>query len=150
MNTRENTGGVVEAFDPKKHPAIYQAGCSIRAFGIEFSSRYGVLAELRLMIGVVETWLPRGLFWHITKIDYDSKGGSVLVTLKERNGPLIGSAHQIASTLKSYLGDGCTSVCVEDHEGQMIADSVAVRSLAEGFAAGAAQPRGPAERLAGA
>lgn len=132
MNTRENSGAAVQAFDPKKHPAVFQADCSIRAFGIEFSSRYGVLAELRLMIGVVETWLPRGLFWHITKISYDSKGGSILVSLKERDGPLIGSAYQIASTLKSHIGIGCMSVCVEDHEGHVMADSSGVRSMAEG------------------
>jgi hypothetical protein len=113
----------VEPFDPKKHPAVRQADRSIRAFGIEFFSRYGVLSELRAMIVAVETWFPRGLFWHIDKIQFDSKGGSVGVTLKERDGPLDGSARQIASLLKLHLGDLCTSVVVEDHNGVIIAES---------------------------
>jgi len=112
-----------EPFDPKLHPAVRQADCSIRAFGIEFHSRYGVLAELRAMILAVETWLPRGLFWHIEKIAFDSKGGSIGVTLKERDGPLDASARQIAGLLKLHLGDLCTSVVVEDHNGVTIAES---------------------------
>jgi hypothetical protein len=60
-----------EPFDPKKHPAVAQSDQTIRAFGIEFQSRYGVLAEYRLMISAVEVWLPRGLFWHIDKMFFD-------------------------------------------------------------------------------
>jgi hypothetical protein len=71
---------------------------------------------------VVDTWLPRGLFWHITKVFFDSKGGSVLVSLKERDGDLTASAQQIASILKLHLGHTCTSVFVEDHREQIIAE----------------------------
>ena len=112
-----------EPFDPKKHPAVAQSDQTIRAFGIEFQSRYGVLSELRLMIHAVETWLPRGLFWHITNVCFDSKGGGVLVSLKERDGDLTASAGQIASLLKMHLGDRCTSVLVEDHNENIIARS---------------------------
>ncbi|WP_395622151.1 hypothetical protein [Sphingomonas daechungensis] len=111
-----------EPFDPKKHPSIAQADQSIRAFGIEFQSRYGVLSELRALINAVETWMPRGLFWHIGTICFDSKGGSVLVSLKERDGDLTDLARQIANVLKRHLGDRCTSVFVEDHREQVIAD----------------------------
>lgn len=111
-----------EPFDPKKHPAVAQSDQTIRAFGIEFQSRYGVIAELRAMISAVEVWLPRGLFWHIEKLCFDSKGGSVLVTLKERDGDLTGCAHEIARILKRHLGDACTSVFVEDHLEQIIAE----------------------------
>lgn len=110
-------------FDPKTHPAVAQADCSIRAFGIEFHSRYGVLAELRAMILAVDTWLPRGLFWHIDKIEFDSKSGSVCATLKHRDDPLDGIARQIASTLKMHLGDRCLSVFVVNHAGITIAES---------------------------
>ena len=96
---------------------------TIRAFGIEFESRYGVLSEYRAMISAVETWLPRGLFWHIEKIFFDSKGGCVAVTLKERDGDLSGSAQEIANILKLHLGDRCLSVFVEDHDEQIIAES---------------------------
>lgn len=123
MNNNYATAGQGEPFDPKKHPAVRQADCSIRAFGIEFQSRYGVLSELRAMIGAVETWLPRGLFWHIEKIAFDSKGGGVVVTLKERDGPLLSQAQQIASILKLHLGERCTTVMVEDHIDRVIADS---------------------------
>lgn len=112
-----------EPFDPKRHPTTHQSDCSIRAFGIEFHSRYGVLAELRMMIIAVETWLPRGLFWHIDKVEYDSKGGGVLVTLKQRDGSLVGTANDIASILRDRLGDCCTGVYVDDHRGELIADS---------------------------
>jgi hypothetical protein len=111
-----------EPFDPKRHPAVAQADQSIRALGIEFHSRYGVISELRAMIHAVETWLPRGLFWHIEKLFFDSKGGSVLVTLKQRDGDLTGSAREIARILKLHLGDTCTSVFVEDHLEQIIAE----------------------------
>lgn len=113
----------VGPFDPKTHPAVRQAKCSIRAFGIEFHSRYGVLSELRAMINVVETWLPRGLFWHIEQIDFDSKHGTIRVRLKDRQGSMTGAAHQIAETLKTYMGDLCMCVSVEDHNGRTIAGS---------------------------
>lgn len=112
-----------EPFNPKHDPATRQAECSIRAFGIEFHSRYGVLSELRMMIVAVETWLPRGLFWHIEKIEYDSKGGGVLVTLKQRDGSLVGAAHDIASILRLHFGHACTGVYVDDHLGERIADA---------------------------
>ncbi|MCT2557369.1 hypothetical protein N0B51_00060 [Tsuneonella sp. YG55] len=112
-----------EPFDPKRDPATRQSHVSIRAFGIEFHSRYGVLAELRMMILAVDTWLSRGLFWHIDKIDFDSKGGSVCATLKQRDDPLDGIARQIASTLKLHLGDRCLSVFVVNHAGTTIAES---------------------------
>lgn len=112
-----------EPFDPKKHPAVDQADQTIRAFGIEFHSRYGVLSEYRLMLKVVETWLPRGLFWHITKMFFDSKHGVVVVTLKERDSDLTVAASQIARVLKYHFGDGCFSVLVEDHNGQSLANS---------------------------
>ena len=112
-----------EPFDPKKHTAVHQADQTIRAFGIEFQSRYGVLAEFRSMINVVETWLPRGLFWHIEKIFFDSKSGGVMVTLKVRDGELEATAHEIARILKTYLGDGCSCVMVEDHDEQVLAHS---------------------------
>ncbi|MBA3511843.1 hypothetical protein [Sphingomonas sp.] len=111
-----------EPFDPKKHPAVAQADQSIRAFGIEFHSRYGVLAEYRMMITAVETWMPRGLFWHIEKIFFDSKSGSMMVTLKERDCDLAERAQQIAHILKLHLGDACASVFVEDHLEQIIAE----------------------------
>jgi len=112
-----------EPFDPKNHPAVAQAEQTIRAFGIEFQSRYGVLAEYRLMINVVETWLPRGLFWHITRIFFDSKHGTVVVSLKQRDCDLKITAEKIATVLKHYFGDGCFNVMVEDHDGQLLADS---------------------------
>lgn len=112
-----------EPFDPKKHPAVYQSDQSIRAFGIEFQSRYGVLSEYRALISAVETWMPRGLFWHIEKIFFDSKGGCVAVTLKERDFDLSGSARQIASILRLHLGDRCLCVVVEDHNGNPVADA---------------------------
>ncbi len=110
-----------EPFDPKKHPAVAQSDQPIRAFGIEFQSRYGVLAEYRLMISAVEVWLPRGLFWHIDRIFFDSKHGTVVVSLKEREGSLLTAADQIARTLRLHFGTACSSVLVEDHNGQMIA-----------------------------
>lgn len=112
-----------EPFDPKTHPAVRQADCSIRAFGIEFHSRYGVIAELRAMILAVDTWLPRGLFWHIDKIEFDSKGGSVCATLKQRDDPIDGIARQIASILKLHLSDLCLSVFVVNHGGITVAES---------------------------
>lgn len=112
-----------EPFDPKKHPATRQSHVSIRAFGIEFHSRYGVLSELRMMIVAVETWLPRGLFWHIDKIEYDSKGGGIHVTLKPRDGSMAGVAYQIASILKGHLDCACTGITVDDHLGERIAES---------------------------
>ena len=112
-----------EPFDPKRHPAVNQADCSIRAFGIEFFSRYGLLSELRAMILVVDTWLPRGLFWHMEKVEFDSKSGTVCVTLKERDNSLDFSAQQIASTFKTHLGDRCLSVFVVNHRGATIAES---------------------------
>lgn len=123
MNTMTSNYTANEPFDPKLHPTVRQADCSIRAFGIEFQSRYGVLAELRMMIVAVETWLPRGLFWHIERIEYDSKGGGVLVALKQRDGSLVGAARHIASILKLHLADACTGVSVDDHLGERIAES---------------------------
>ena len=110
-------------FDPKTHPTVQQAEVGIRAFGIEFKSRYGVLAELRAMILAVETWLPRGLFWHIEKIEFDSKGGNVLATLKERDGSMASSAREIASILTNSMGDLTTGVFVADHDGHIIGDA---------------------------
>jgi hypothetical protein len=110
-----------EPFDPKKHPAVAQADQIIRAFGIEFHSRYGVLAEYRMMISAVEVWMPRGLFWHIDKMFFDSKGGSVMVTLKDRDDDLSGTAHEIARVLRRAFGDRCLSVMVEDHNEQLLA-----------------------------
>lgn len=110
-------------FDPKRDPAVNQADISIRALGIEFHSRYGVLAELRMMILAVETWLPRGLFWHIEKIEYDSKGCGILVTLKQRDGSMVATAREIASSLKASLNNRCTAVSVDDHLGDRIAES---------------------------
>ena len=121
MRIEDHASGQVEAFDPKVHPAARQARCSIRAFGIEFSSRYGVLSELRDMILAVETWMPRGLFWHIETIEFDSKGSSVLVTLKERDGPMLATARGIASVLSLHMND-LTGVYVADHGGHIIAD----------------------------
>lgn len=112
-----------EPFDPKSDPATRQSHVSIRASGIEFHSRYGVLAELRMMILVVETWLPRGLFWHIEKVEYDSKGGGIHVTLKQRDGSMVGIARQIASILKGHLDSACTGITVDDHLGERIAES---------------------------
>jgi hypothetical protein len=144
MNTRDLTG-----FDPKSDPAICQAPCPIRAFGIEFTSRYGVLSELRLMIGVVETWLARGLFWHIAQIAYDSKHGSIRVVLKEREGSLVGSAYQIASIIKTYSGDRCSAVYVVDHQGNALGDSVGVLPSAENARGAPLQPLTPADALTG-
>ncbi len=123
MNNMTNSRRDGEPFDPKVHTATQQAHISIRASGIEFHSRYGVLAELRMMIIAVETWLPRGLFWHIEKIEYDSKGGGIHVTLKQRDGSLQGAAWQIASILKGHLDSACTAVTVDSHLGERLADS---------------------------
>lgn len=124
MQSEYLTSGQVQPFDPKVHPAVRQAQCSIRAFGIEFKSRYGVLSELRAMILAVETWLPRGLFWHIEKIEFDSKGGSILVTLKERDGSIVSSAREIASILRTQIGDLCSGVFVADHGGQIVGEAI--------------------------
>ena len=123
MKRTDQTALHVEAFDPKVHPTTHQAETSIRAFGIEFKSRYGVLSEIRAMILAVETWLPRGLFWHIEKIDFDSKGGSMLVTLKDREGSMVPIARGIATTLKEYMGDRTSGVFVEDQRGDIIGDA---------------------------
>lgn len=110
-------------FNPKRDPATQQSHISIRASGIEFHSRYGVLAELLMMILVVETWLPRGLFWHIEKVEYDSKGGGIHVTLKQRDGSMVEVPRQIASILKLRFESACTAVTVVDHLGDRIAES---------------------------
>lgn len=123
MRIEDQFSGQVEAFDPKVHPAVRQSQVGIRAFGIEFKSRHGVLSKLRQMILAVETWLPRGLFWHTEKIDYDSKGGSVIVTLKERDGSMASTAREIASVLRNYMGDMATCVFVADHDGHIIGDA---------------------------
>lgn len=114
---------VRKLFDPKIHPAVNQSDKTIRAFGIEFQSRYGVIAELRQMINAVETWLPRGLFWQIEKMFFDSKSGCISVTMKERSDDLSRSASQIADILSRQHGDACLLVYVEDHNGERIAES---------------------------
>lgn len=124
MNSYSNSLATGKApFDPKRDPAVQQSHISIRASGIEFHSRYGVLAELRMMIIAVETYLPRGLFWHIEKIECDSKGGGIHVTLKQRDGSMQLVAYQIASILKGHLESACTSVTVDNHLGERLADS---------------------------
>jgi hypothetical protein len=53
---------------------------------------------------------------------FDSKHGTVVVSLKEREGSLDSAAEQIARTLRLHFGTACFSVLVEDHNGQIIAD----------------------------
>jgi hypothetical protein len=44
-----------------------------------------------------------------------------MVTLKDRDDDLSGTAHEIARVLRRAFGDRCLSVMVEDHNEQLLA-----------------------------